>query len=272
MIWRDEGVPLPNQMDQDIASAINRAVFHQKAPAHIWVMNTKSNDLGTMTANTHPNANVVMALISRDLIITAVPTVDERVIDVQENESWERLKVHAVPLVTYMGNATEGLQTMRYEMHTQNEEVTVTGQVRWLASLHSIDERRQMGEITASSVVFVVMGTKVARSLVKEGIKAVGVWYRVELFMTAASHSRCEHCCVWGHIGSKCCGKPMCSDWSGPNRTSDHKCTVVGCTAKQGARCGHTQGKCPNNSSNHIAFSSRCGKMADVTRAAREER
>jgi hypothetical protein len=47
--------------------------------------------------------------------------------------------------------------------------------VRWLANPHTIRERRQKGEIAASSVVFVVKGSKVAQSLVKKGIKVAGV-------------------------------------------------------------------------------------------------
>jgi len=67
-----------------------------------------------------------------------------------------------------------------------------------------------MGENSALSVVFVVKGSKVVRRLVKEGIKAAGVWYRVEPFTSAGPDSRCVHSCGWAHIGSKCSGKPAC--------------------------------------------------------------
>jgi hypothetical protein len=50
ILRRDEGVPLPNKIDQEVASAINRAVFHQKAPAHIRIMNAKRNAKGAFTA------------------------------------------------------------------------------------------------------------------------------------------------------------------------------------------------------------------------------
>jgi len=39
ILSRDESVPLPNKIGNEIASAINRALFHQKAPAHIRIMN-----------------------------------------------------------------------------------------------------------------------------------------------------------------------------------------------------------------------------------------
>jgi hypothetical protein len=44
-----------------------------------------------------------MAKIYCHVIITATHTVDKEVINVEENKSWERLKIHAVPLVRYIG-------------------------------------------------------------------------------------------------------------------------------------------------------------------------
>jgi hypothetical protein len=259
-------------MDQEIASAINRALFHQQAPARIRIMNARRNAKGAITAITHQNATAEMALQYRDIIITAARTVDKGVVDVEENESWERQKIHAVPLVRYMGKGTEGLQKMREEFEAENEGVAIPAQVRWLANPRTIRERRQNGEIAASSVVFVVKGNKVAQRLVKMGIKAAGVWYRVETYTNAGPDSRCELCCGWGHIENKCSSKPTCGYCSGHHRTSDHSCNVVGCTAKQGSLCGHTMEKCPNCKGNHIAFSNRCAKKTEAARAARQSR
>jgi len=69
-----------------------------------------------------------------------------------------------------------------------------------------------------------------------------------------------------------CSSKPKCGYCSGHHRTSDHKCNVVGCIAKQGSLCGHTLEKCPNCKGNHIAFSSRCVKKREATKAARQSR
>jgi hypothetical protein len=272
ILRRDESVPLSNKMDQEIASAINRALFHQKAPAHVRIMNAKRNAKGAITAITHPNATAEMAMQYRDIIITAARTVDRGVVDVEENETWERLKIHAIPLVRYMGKGTEGLQKMREEFEAENEGIAIPTQVRWLAIPRTIRERRQNGEIAASSVVFVVKGSRLAQSLIKKGIKAAGVWYRVEALTNAGPDSRCELCCGWGHIENKCGNKPKCGYCSGNHRTSDHECNVVGCMAKRGSLCGHTLEKCPNCKGNHIAFSSRCAKKSEATKAARQSR
>jgi hypothetical protein len=160
ILRRDEGLPLPDKMDKEIASAINRVLFHEKARAHIQIMNAKWNPNGAITAIIHKNAMAAMAQTFREVIINAAPTVDKGVIDVEENESLERLKFHAVPLVRYMGKGTEGLQKMQGEIHAENEGVVIPVQVRWLAPLHSIRDRRQTGEISASSVVCVVKGKR----------------------------------------------------------------------------------------------------------------
>jgi len=69
-------------MVQEIASVINRALFHQQAPAHIRIMNARRNAKGAITGITHQNATAEMALQYRDIIITAARTVDTGVVDI----------------------------------------------------------------------------------------------------------------------------------------------------------------------------------------------
>ena len=154
----------------------------------------------------------------------------------------------------------------------KNEGIVIPTQVRWLANPRTIRERRQNREIAASSVGFVVKGSRVAQSLVKKAIKAAGVWYRVETYTNEGPDSRYELCCGWGHIENKCGSMPKCGYCSGHHRTSDYKCNLVGCTAKQGSLCGHTLEKCPNCKGNHITFSSRCVKKTEATEAAQQSR
>jgi len=204
--------------------------------------------------------------------MTAARTVGKGVVDVEENESWERLKIHTVPLVRYIGKGTEGLQNMREEFKAENEGIVIPTHVRWLMNPRTIRDRRQNGEIAASSAVFIVKGSRVAQSLVKKGFKAAGVWYRVETYTNDGPDSTCELCRGWGHIENKCGSEPKCGYCSGHHRTSDHKCNVVGCTAKHVSLCGHTLEKCTNCKGNHIAFSSRCVNKTEATEVARQSR
>jgi len=146
---KDESVPPPNRMDQEIASVINRALFHHKAPAHVRIMNATRNARGTMTAVTHHNLTAAMALMYCVIIIRAACKVDKGVIDVEENHSWERLKIHAVPLIRYMGKGRQSLQKMREEFEAENKGIVIPTQVRGLANPCTIRERRQNREIAA---------------------------------------------------------------------------------------------------------------------------
>jgi hypothetical protein len=271
ILSRDETVQPPNKMDQEIVSEINKALFHQKSLAHIPIMNTRMNPSSANTAFAEGHVTVAMALMNRDVIITEAGAVNKGVIDVRENKSWESLTIHAVPLVRYKGNSTESLQKILDEIHSGNKGVAIHVQVRWPANPHIIRERRQKREISAFSMVFIVKGSKVAQELVKEGGKAVGVCYGVTPSTKVGPHCGCDHCCQRSHIESKCSGKRVCGYYPRPHRTRDDKCNVVGCTAMQGAVCGHTQEICPNCGGDYITFSSRWEKIVEVTRAAQEK-
>jgi hypothetical protein len=85
-------------------------------------MNVKRNGKRVITAITHPNPTVEMAMPYHDIIIMAARTVDRGVMDVKENETWERLKIHAVPLVWYMRKGTEGLLKISVEFEGRIRE------------------------------------------------------------------------------------------------------------------------------------------------------
>jgi len=251
-------------------SESTRALFHQQAPAHIRIINARRNAKGAISAITHQNATAEMALRYCDIIITAARTVDKGVVAVEENNSWEGLNIHAVPLVRYMGKGMEGLHKMPKEFEAENKRVTIPTQVSWPANPRAIREKRQYREITPSLVVLVVNETKVAKDLVKRWIMATEIWYQVKTNKNVGPNSRWELCCGWGYIDNKYCNKPTCGYYSGYHRTSDHKFNVVGCTAKQGSLWVHTLDMCPNCKGNHIVFSPRCAKKTEDTKASRQ--
>jgi len=199
--------------------------------------------------------------------------VDKGIIDVEGNESWERLKIHTNTLMRYMGKGTERLQNMRVEILAENEGVAIPAQVRWLSNPRISRDREQRGEIKASSVVFIVSGKKVAQRLVNNGVIAAGVLYKVKPYTNTDPDSLCELCCGWGHIQSKCSHRqPKCGYCSGPHRSNGHRCNVVRFTSKQGAVCSHTQEKCPNCQGNHIPFSGKSTKKIKAISMARQNR
>jgi len=98
----DKNLLLSNKMVQEIVTAINRALMHQKAPAHGRIMNAKRNAKGMIIAIMHQTTTAEMALQYHHIMITAARMVDQEVVDVDENESWDRLPIHAVALIRYM--------------------------------------------------------------------------------------------------------------------------------------------------------------------------
>lgn len=88
--------------------------------------------MGTITAMTQQNETAEMALLYRDMIIKAARAVDKGIIDVEGIESWERLNIHTVPAVRYMGNGNAVLQKMREDIQSEIEGVAIPAQVRWL--------------------------------------------------------------------------------------------------------------------------------------------
>jgi len=106
-------------------------------------MNARRNAEGAITAIKQQHAIAEMALRYRDIFITAARTVDKGVVDVENNESWKRLKIQAVPLIQCMGTGIEGRRKMRQEFEAENEGVAIPTRVRWLTNPRAISERRQ---------------------------------------------------------------------------------------------------------------------------------
>jgi len=86
ILGRDDSVPLSNTIVQDIASAINTALFHQKAPAHFSIMNAKKDGKDAITAIMHPKATAHMGLQSHNKIIAVARTVNRGVVDFEAIE------------------------------------------------------------------------------------------------------------------------------------------------------------------------------------------
>jgi hypothetical protein len=114
------------------------------------MMNVERNARGMNTAITHQKATGVMPLTYCNDIITAACTVGPGLIYVADTESWELLKIHAVPLLRRKGKGTEGLQKMLYGIDAEKEAVMLPVQVRRLACPYTIKEGRQKGVISAS--------------------------------------------------------------------------------------------------------------------------
>jgi hypothetical protein len=62
-------------------------------------MNAKRNPMRAITANIHKKATAATKLVYHEVIISAGYMLGKGVINVDVNEPWKKLKLHAVPLV-----------------------------------------------------------------------------------------------------------------------------------------------------------------------------
>jgi hypothetical protein len=139
----DDSVRISNNIDQEIVIEINRARFHKQAPAHIRIMHANRNGKTMITAIMHPNASAEMAPQYHNIIITGARTVNNGVMDVEENDTLERPKNNAVPLIRHMGKGTAGMQKSRDEFQVENDGLVIPSQVMWQPHPHTIRESRE---------------------------------------------------------------------------------------------------------------------------------
>jgi hypothetical protein len=126
ILLRDEAMPLPNVKDQVISSAIHRAQFRPQVPVLIRIMNARWNANGTVTVITHRNRTAEMCPHYPHCIIMVARTVTSGVIDVKQCERWDKLKIHVVLLVQYIGKCTDALQIMRNELQMEHEGTNIS--------------------------------------------------------------------------------------------------------------------------------------------------
>jgi hypothetical protein len=79
--------------------------------------------------NHSPKHNGRDGFLYRDIIIKAARSFDDGILDVERNESWERLKILTVPQVMYMGKGTEGLQQVREDILAEHKGVMIPAEL-----------------------------------------------------------------------------------------------------------------------------------------------
>jgi len=271
---RDNGLPLSQKKDLDISSEVNRALFEAKVPHCVRIQGVKKNTRGCLSTITTPGATAEMLIRYREIVIRAARKVDAGIVDIKTNELWERVKMHGVNFDRYLGKKMGGgLEKLRQELQAENEGVVLPLAISWIGGPKDVQKKKTEGK-KASSVVFAVKGSKMAEKVLKGELRAAGVKYDVERFMTAGPNSFCGVCSRWGHVEAKCGSlkMPACMLCAGRHLTKDHKCNVVGCKANAGQNCTHNVDKCVNCKGNHIAKANVCVKKQEAIKIAREER
>jgi hypothetical protein len=255
-LW-DKALPPAHCTGEDYKSEINRALLKARAPNWIRIREVKRNHKGMVTGLTTEMCTVDNLRKYEAVIIKVARTVDRGIVGFEENEAWQRLKIHGVPLNRYVGRGTNGLEKLREEVQAENAGVIIPMAARWLGRVPPLKERWASGIITASSVVFAVCGEDTARRLLKEGVRICGNRYTVEKYQEERPDVQCANCAKWEHIDSKYDSqtKVRCNLYMEKHRTDQHLCQVVGCTKGKGQQCTHLIVKCPNCRGQHVGWS-----------------
>jgi len=200
--------------------------------------------------------------------------VDTGIVDIETNELWERVKMHAFNFDRYLGKTTGGgLEKLRKELQAENEGVVLPLVINWIGGPKDVQKEKGDGK-EASSVGFAVTGSKAAEKVLRAGLRAAGVKYDEEKCVNTGLDSCCGVCSRWGPINSKCAALTM-PVWMlcvGRHLTNVYMCNVVGCKANAGQNCTHNVDNCVNCKGTYIAMANCCVKKQEAIQRAKEER
>jgi hypothetical protein len=177
VVLRDQMLPPECCTGEDYQSEINRALLKAGAPHWIHIQQVKRNDKGIITGMTTNMCTMDNLRKYEAVIIKVAHIVDRGIICFKENEVWQRLKLHGLPLNRYVGRGTNGLQKLQQEIQAENAGVTIPIATRWLGRVPQLKERWTSRIIIASSVVFAVQREDTALKLLGEGVTICGNWY-----------------------------------------------------------------------------------------------
>jgi hypothetical protein len=79
--------------------------------------------------------------------------VEKGVVDVEDNEASEKIKINTLPVVQHTRNDGDDQLMRREDVDAECVVETITTEVHWLVNPRSIEERRGNGEIAALSAV-----------------------------------------------------------------------------------------------------------------------
>jgi hypothetical protein len=100
---RDNGLPLSQKKDLEISSVVNRALFEAKVQHFVRIQGVTKNTRGCLSTITTPGATAEMLIRYREIVSKAARKVEAGIVDIQMNELWERVTIHAVNFDRYLG-------------------------------------------------------------------------------------------------------------------------------------------------------------------------
>jgi hypothetical protein len=136
-----------------------------------------------------------MLVAWREVVIKEASSIIKGIIDLETNETWDRVKMHGITLDKYAVKKSRGLEKLRQEIRAENKGVATLMAIKWLVRPADIQEKRKSGEKQASSVGFLIEGQKIAPKCLEKGLWAAGMWHEVKRYNHPRPDTLYESCC-----------------------------------------------------------------------------
>lgn len=112
-------------------------------------------------------------------LIKAAKSIDQGVIGVEALEQWQRLKVHGMPLLQYLG---EGKMDLLYREIESSIGIKLKTRPRWLVNEARLEERLESGTGKGSAIVITVGNSTEAAKLCAKGLRFGGALKVIERY------------------------------------------------------------------------------------------
>ncbi len=145
---------------------------------------------------------------------------------------------------------------------------------RWLINEARLEERLKSGDGRRSTIVITMRNSTEVFQLCSKGLRFGGTLKVIEKYWEAGPLSICMSCTGIGHDRLGGCDNRgvQCMICAGAHMVENHKCGVIGRTAKIGKICTHIIPKCANCGGNHQATAFKCpAKLRVQTEASKRK-
>ena len=119
---RNNALPHSQKKDVEIVSAINIALHAAGAPYHIRMTDITTNVRGTITALAGPNASADMLVAWKEVVVKAARRIDQGIIDIEKNETWEKVKMHGISFDQYAAGSREAWKNSGKKFRRKTKE------------------------------------------------------------------------------------------------------------------------------------------------------
>jgi hypothetical protein len=276
---RDGSQPLPKFYDAEVMGNVNIALAANGAPNHIRIERVTRSLRNNITALVAKSATAEMTEQWNHVILRAARKVDEHIIAVEKNETWNKLKINQVSLERFFPEHTNRqdpkvyLERLRQEIEATNPDIKSALPLVWLTGPARLRQKMLDEGIRNSTVVINVRDNSIADRMINTGVMIGGRRHTVTRYIRAGPDTLCNICSRWGHHEHNCGAlhMPLCMFCGGQHLSKDHKCNVPMCTIK-GALCMFTKKMCCNCGGDHIAKASVCPVKKAAVEEARKNR